>query len=136
GAELARAAELLVARRRDDRLRAERLRNREAGGRDAAPDAPEENPLVRLEPRARDEHAVRRLEDERERRRLLEREPCRDGIDVRRRNGDQLGVRAVAVLADHVDRPVVGLHAGVDDDAVPTLEAADTVTDRSDDAAP
>ena len=40
------------------------------------------------------------------------------------------------MLADHVDRPVVGLHAGVDDDAVPAFEAADTVTERLDDAGP
>ena len=44
--------------------------------------------------RARDEHPVRRLEDERERRRLLERDPVGERVDVRRRHGDQLGVRA------------------------------------------
>ena len=62
-----------------------------------------EHPLVRLQRRLRDEHPPRRLEDERERRRLLERERVGDRVDVRLGHGDQLGVRPVHVLADDGD---------------------------------
>ena len=55
-------------------------------------------------------------------------------MDVRRRHRDQLGVRAVAVLADHVDRAVAGLDAGVDHDRPAGLEAVDACADRLDDA--
>ena len=57
-----------------------------------------------------------------------------DGVDVRRGHGDQLGVRAVAVLADHVDPAAARLDAGVEDDALAGLEAADAVAERLDDA--
>src|SRR5581483_6764724 len=103
GAELAGTLELRVARRGHDHPRAERLRDRERGRRDAAADAPREHPLAGLEARARDEHPVGRLEHERECRGLLERQAAGDRVDVRRRHRDQLGVRAVAVVADHVD---------------------------------
>jgi len=46
GAELLRALELFVARRRDDDTRPERLGDRERRGRDAAADAPGEHPLA------------------------------------------------------------------------------------------
>ena len=59
-----------------------------------------EHPLVRLQRRLRDEHSPGGLEDERERRRLLERERVGDRVDVRLRHRDQLGVRPVHVLAD------------------------------------
>ena len=54
-------------------------------------------------------------------------------VDVRRRHRDQLRVRAVAVLADHVDRAVRRLDARVDDDALADLEARDAVAERLDD---
>ena len=66
--------ELLVAARGDDRPRAERAADLERCGRDSAADAPDQNPLVRLHGRLRDEHPVGRLVDERKRRRLLERQ--------------------------------------------------------------
>ena len=123
GAELSRARELLVARGRDDDARAERLRDRERSGRDAAADAPREDPLALLQVRARDEHPVRGLEDERERRRLLEAQVAGDGVDVRLGNRDQLGVRPVTVLADHVDRAGRRLDAGIDHDALAGVDA-------------
>ena len=49
GAELARAFELLVGRRRDDGARAERLRDREGRRGDAAADPPDQHPLVGLQ---------------------------------------------------------------------------------------
>ena len=64
--------ELVVARRRDDRVRAERLRDLEGRRRDAAADPPEKHPLVRLDRRLRHQHPVGGLEDERKGRRLLE----------------------------------------------------------------
>src|SRR5207237_917301 len=106
-----------------DRLRAERLCDREAGSRDAAADSPEQHPFLGLETGSRHEHAVGRLEDERERGGLFEREVARNGVDVRRRDGNELRVRAVSVLADHVDRAVCGLDSGADDDGHRALEA-------------
>ena len=88
---------------------------RKRGRRNAAADAPDEHPLARLQARARDEHPVRRLEDERERGRLLERDAVAQRVDVRRRDRRQLGVDALRVLADHVDRVAV-LDPGVDHD--------------------
>src|SRR5207247_11072809 len=46
GAELACPRELLVARRCHQRVRAERLRDRQARGGDAAADAPEQDPFA------------------------------------------------------------------------------------------
>ena len=134
GAELPRPRELVVARRRHDRPRAERLRDREARRRDAAADSPQQHPLALEQVRARDEHPVRGLEHERERGRLLEGEIAGNGVDVRRGHGDQLRVRAVAVLADHVDRPVRSLDAGVEHDALSRLEAGHAGAERLDDA--
>ena len=116
GPQLARALELRVARGGHEDARPERLRDRERRGGDAAADAPGEYPLALAQAGARHEHPVRGLEDEREGRRLLEAQPLGDGVDVRRRHGDQLGVRAVAVLADHVDPAASRLDAGIEDD--------------------
>ena len=127
GAQLAGALELRVAGGGHEHARAERLRDREGRGRDAAADSPGEHPLALAQPRARHEHPERGLEDEWEGRRLLEAQAVGDGVDVRRRHRDQLGVRAVAVLADHVDSPVARLDAGIDDDPLAGLEAAHAV---------
>ncbi len=55
-------------------------------------------------------------------------------MHVRGRHRDQLGVRAVAVLADHVDHPSVCLDARIENDALAGLEAAHTLAERLDDA--
>ena len=112
-AELARPLELDVARRGRDDLRSKRLRDRERCERHASADAPGEHPLSRLQAGLRDQHPVRRLEGERERRGLLERHRVRNRVHVLLRQRDQLGVRAVPVLAQHV-RAV--FEPGVDDD--------------------
>src|SRR5919201_1006190 len=62
------------------------------------------------------------LEDERERGRLLERELVRERVDVRLRDGDQLGMSPVHVLADDGDRVAV-LEPRVDDDALAAVLA-------------
>src|SRR5215831_12411964 len=109
--------ELVVGRRGDHGPRAERLHDRERRRRDAAADAPDQHPLVGPERGLRHEHPPGRLEDERERGRLLERERVRNRVDVLLRHRDQLGVRAVPVLADDRD-PVAVLEARVDHDAL------------------
>ena len=134
--QLPAALELRVARGGDEHARAERLRDRERRRRDAAADAPGEHPLALAQAGARHEHPVRRLEDEREGRRLLEAQVLRDRVDVRRRHGDELGVRAVAVLADHVDPAAARLDAGIEDDPLARLEAAHAVAERLDHAGP
>ena len=63
----------------------------------------------------RDEHPVRRLEDQRKRRRLLEREPLVEQIDVRCGHDDELGMRAVTMLPDDGDAAGV-LDARIDND--------------------
>ena len=83
--------------------------------------------------RAGDEHPIRRLEHERKRGRFLEREPIGDRVDIRRGKGNQLGVRAVSMLADDVDRPVGGLDSRVDHDVLARLEAGHTGAERLDD---
>src|SRR5262249_41351648 len=83
---------------------------------------------------AREEHRVRGLEDEWEGRRVLEAQALGNRMDVRRRNGDQLGVRAVAVLADHVDPAASSLDPGVDHDSLARLEARHLVAERLDDS--
>ena len=111
-----RPLELLVARGRDDRPRAESL------GRSSSPPSrrrrryPRRGPIRPPEPCARDEHAVGGLEDERERGSLLEAQAVGNRIDVRRRHGDELGVCPVRVLADDRDLVAV-LDARVDHDA-------------------
>ena len=112
---------------------AEGLRDLERRGRDAAADAPYEHPLAFTEAGLRHEHPVGRLEHEREGGRLLERDVVGKEIDVRGRHGDQLGVRPVGVLADHGHAAVVH-DAGVDDDALPGLEALDALAQILDDA--
>jgi hypothetical protein len=134
GAEPAGALELRVARRGDDHARAEHLGDRERRGRDAAADAPCEHPLALAQARPRHEHPVGRRKDEREGGRLLEAQAVGDGVDVRRRDGDQLRVRAVPVLPDHVDAPVARLDPGVDDDALAGLESRHALAERLDDA--
>src|SRR5581483_4071743 len=109
--------ELLVARRRHDHVCPERLGEHQRRGRDAAADAPDEHPLARLETRARREHPVGGLEDERERRRLLEAQSVGDRMHQIARHPDQLRVRAVSRLADDVHAAVVH-DARVDDDAL------------------
>ena len=133
-AQLPGALELRLARGGHEHARAERLRDRERRGGDAAADAPGEHPLAFAQAGARHEHPVRGLEDEREGRRVLEAQPLGDGVDVRRRHGDQLGVRAVAVLADHVDPAAARLDAGVEDDPLAGLEAAHALAKRLDHA--
>jgi hypothetical protein len=126
-------SELLVARRRDDRARAERSCDLEGCECDAAADAPDENPLVLFQGRLRNEHAVRGLEGERERSCLLERERVVERIQLGSRNSLELAVRAVGVLADHRDPPVVR-DAWVHDDALADVEAVDGVSERCDHA--
>ena len=123
GTELAGMVQLLGARRGRDDVRAERLCDREARGRDAAADAPDEHPLVLAQVRLRRQHAIGGFEHERERRRRLEVEPGRQRVDLRARDGDQLGVRAVGVLADHRDPAVAVIQARVDHDRVAGSEA-------------
>jgi hypothetical protein len=132
--ELTSALELHLARRRDEHMCSEGLRDRERRGRDAAPDAPREHPLALAQSRPCDEHPVGRLEDERKRRGLLEAQSVRNRVDVRRGHGDQLRVRAVPVLADHVDPAAADLDAGIEDDALAELQAADAVAERLDHA--
>ncbi len=103
--------QLLVAGGGDDHVRAQRLGDPERRRRDAAADPPDEHPLALAEARARDEHPVRGLVDERERGRLLERDAVAERADVRRRDRRQLGVDALRVLADHVDRAVARARA-------------------------
>jgi hypothetical protein len=134
GAELARTSELRVARGGHDHAGPERLGDRERSGRDTAADPPREHPLALLQAGARHEHPVGGLEDERKRRRLLEAQAVGDRVDVRRRHGDQLGVRAVSVLADHVDPAVADLDPGIDDDGGAGLEARHARAERLHDA--
>ena len=133
GAPGARLLELLVAAGGDDRARAERPADLERRRRDAAADAPDQHPLARLHGRLRDEHPVGGLVDERERRRLLERERVVEREHLRRVDRDQLAVRAVGVLAEHRDRVPV-LEPGVEHDAVADGEAVDSRSERLDDA--
>ena len=53
-------------------------------------------------------------------------------MDVGRRHGDQLGVRPVSVLADHVDSPAAGLDARVEHDALAEAEARHALAERLD----
>ncbi len=114
GAELLRLFELLVARRRRDHTPPERLRQLQRSGADPAADAPDEHPLSLAQPRPCDKHPVDGLEDERERRGLLEGQIVRNLVHLRLRHRDQLGVRAIHVLADDAD-PVAVLDPGVND---------------------
>ena len=82
---------------------------------------------------AGDEHPVRGLVDERERRRDLERERVVEREHLRRVDRDQLGVRAVAVLADDRDRVAV-LEPRVEHDPLADREPADALAERLDDA--
>ncbi len=117
GAELTRPGELVVARGGHDRSGSERFRNLERRRRDAASDPPDEHPFARVQPRPRDEHPVRRLEDEREGGCFLEAQAVGDGVDRLARNCDELGVRPVAMLAEHMDAVRVR-EARVDHDAL------------------
>ena len=64
------------------------------------------------------EHAIRGLEDERKGGGRFEVEPVRNRVDLGAGDRDQLGVRAVRVLADHGDRAVAVVEARVDHDPV------------------
>ena len=132
GAPRERLRELLVAAGGDDRARAERPADLERRGRDPAADAPDQHPLARLHGRLRDEHPVGGLVDERERRRLLERERVVEREHLRRVDRDQLAVGAVGMLAEHRDRVPV-LEAGVEHDAVADGESVDSRPERLDD---
>src|SRR5205823_6573159 len=96
-------------------LGAERLRESQRRTRDAAPDTPDEHPFARSNLRLRHEHAIGGLENERKCRRLFERHVLGDRVELRPRHGDQLGVRAVHVLADDGDLAVPVVDAGIDD---------------------
>jgi len=120
GAEPARPLQLRVGRRCREHARAERLGDRERSRGDATADSPDEDPFACTKLRLRDEHPVGRLEHQRERRRLLERELVGDRHHVIRGHRDQLGVRAVAVLAD--DQPAV-VEARVDHDPLAVVDA-------------
>ena len=111
------------ARRGDDRPGAEPVRDRERRRRDAAADAPDQHPLVRLEARLRDEHPVGGLEDEREGGSLLEAEAGRNGVHRAPRHRDQLGVGAVAVLAEDARRRRLGRSSGRSRRARPSRRA-------------
>src|SRR5215471_7800828 len=128
--ELPRTFELRVARRGDDDLRPQSLRDRERSGRDAPAAAPREHPLALLQARARDEHPIGGFEDERKGGRLLEAQTVGNGVDVGRRHGDQLRVRAVPVLADHVDPAAADLDTRIDDDRLARLEAGYPLAER------
>jgi epoxyqueuosine reductase len=54
-------------------------------------------------------------------------------MHVRRGHCDELRVRPVAVLADHMDRPVRLLDAWIDHDALPDPQPGDAVAERRDD---
>ena len=71
--ELACTVELILTGRRGDHVGAERLRDCQAGGRDAAADSPHEQPFALAQVCLRGEHPVRRFEDQRE---------CRGGLEV------------------------------------------------------
>ena len=118
GAELTRAGELRLARRRDDHPSAQRLCDRERRRGHAAAYAPDEDGLALAQPGARDEHAVGGLEHERERSRVLERDLIRQRVDILRRHDHELCVRAVEALADDRDPPVAVLDSGIDHDAL------------------
>ena len=123
GAELARPRELLVARGGDDRARAERLRDRERGRRDAAADPPDQHPFAGLEARAGDEHPVGRLEDERERSRFLEAESCRES-GGRALAGTAISSAWVPSRCSPIDVDSAGVReAGIDHDAARRVPA-------------
>ena len=82
--------------------------------------------------RARDEHPVRRLVDEREGGALLEGEAVVEREHLGRVDRDQLRVRPVAVLADDRD-PVAVVEAGVEHYPLADLEGH-AVAERLDDA--
>ena len=86
-------------------MRTERLRDLEHGRGDAAPNPPDERPLVRAQARLRHEHAVRGLEDEGNAAASSNMSPAAS-VDVRRRDDRQLCVRPLRVLADDVDPPI------------------------------
>ncbi len=117
GAELAGALQLRVARRRDDDVGPERLRERHRCERDSAPDAPDQHPFTRLQAGPGHEHAVRGLEDEGKRRSLLERQIVGNRMNGVPRHCDQLGMRAVGRLAENVHL-AVAYDRRVDDNAL------------------
>jgi hypothetical protein len=131
GAELSRPLELLVARGGRDHPAAERLHEDERGRGDSAAGAPDEHPLALLQLRARDQHSVGGHEDEREGGGFLEREVVGKGINVVRRDGDELGVRPVGVLPDDV---CAVFEARVDEDRVPRGEPLCVLAERLHDA--
>ena len=116
-AELARPLELRVARRGDDDARARAPRNRErppSRRRCRYPRASTHSPSWSPARVTSIRYAVSNTSGNAaasSNERLVG-----NRIDVRRRHGDQLGVRPVAVLADDVDRPVRRLDARVDHD--------------------
>ena len=132
-AERARLLELVGARGGHDRPCAQGACELERRQRDAAADAPDENPVALSQGGFRDEHAIRGLEGEWERRSLLERERIVERIQLRGGDRLELAVRPVGVLADHGDAPVVR-DAGVHDDALADLEPVDTFAERRDDS--
>ena len=92
-----------------------------------------EHPLALLHARARDEHPVGGLVDERERRRLLEREPVVEREHLLRGDRDQLACvpsqcSPTTVIASPCSSP------GLSTTRSPDLEAVDAVPERLDDA--
>jgi hypothetical protein len=110
-------------------LRAQCQSDLERCERHTATDSPDENPVALSYGGLRDEHPVRRLEGEWERRSLLERERIVQRNELWRGNRLELAVRPVGVLADHGD-PAVVRNAGVDDDALSDVEPLETVAER------
>ena len=118
-AEGASPLELLAARRRDDRARSESAAQLERCERDASSDPPDQHPLALAYRGLGHQHAVRRLEHERERRALFERERFGEWVQLPRWDRLQLAVRPVRVLSDHRDLAVME-DPGVDTTRSPT----------------
>ena len=95
--------------------------------RDAAADPPEKHPLVRLDPHLRHHHQVGGLEASGKAAAFLEAQVVGDRMDVLLGDWNELGVRAVHVLAHDGDPPVAMMKAGVDDDALAVVEGAGAV---------
>ena len=82
---------------------AQRPAELERRSRDAASDAPDQDPFVRPQGSLRDEHPIGRLEDQREGRALLERERIVELEHLVGGDRDQLAMGAVTVLSDDRD---------------------------------
>ena len=116
--ELPQAFELLVAGRGRDHRRAGLLGELDRGHADASSSGVDQDRLAFTQVRGREEALLRGAERNWHASRRSCVEPVRNRVDLGAGDRDQLGVRAVRVLADHGDRAVAVVEARVDHDPV------------------